>query len=250
MSLYQDEQDTYQDGDIIYSDYAGIADVVMEHPETGLQTTANEVLRMICINNGYFEGNEWETERHRYFIKELLDKAYTAVLSGDINRADLYLSLGYWNSYYIDKMVKNADWFRFRRQDISADSIMSMTRFANTNFHCKALFAVIWHKHIGLLNYVLSKINACNISEEDFYAACVQGLGKYICKKDPSKYYMDKNLMPKMRTIEEQQEYIMQQKSNFETLAIHHFSKKTKDNLVLTGIPTDVMRNIITMVKV
>jgi hypothetical protein len=248
MSIYRDDEKTYQDGDIMYSDYAGIADVVMEHPGTRLQTTANEVLRIICLNGGYSEGNEWETERHRYFIKQLLDKAYTAVLSGDINLADLYLSLGYWNSFYIDKMVKNADWFRFRKQESSANAIMSMTQYANTNFRCKALYAVIWHKHIGLLNYVLSKINACNISEEDFHAACVQGLGKYICKKDPSKYYMDKNLMPKMRTLEEQHEYVMQQKSNYKTLAIHRFSKKTKDNIVLTGIPTEVMRTIITMV--
>lgn len=238
----------YADGDIMYSEYAGIADVVMEHPWTGSQTTANEVLRMICLNGGYSQGNEWETEQHRYFIKQLLDKAYTAVLSGDINQADLYLSLGYWNSFYIDKMVKNAEGFLSRKQEGSASCIMAMTEYANTNFHCKALFAVIWHKHIELFHYVLSKINSCNITEDDFKAACVQGLGKYICKKDPIRFYIDKNQMPKMRTLDEQHQYVMQRKTNYKTLAIHCFSKKTKDNILLTGIPPEVMRSIITMV--
>jgi len=250
--------ETYKDGDIIYSEFAGISDIVIEEPYTGYFTTANEILRMITLNDGYTDGNIWETDRHRFLIKKLLDKAYAAVLEGDTDKADLYLSMDYWNAKSVDKMIKGAERFKQKNEMSSYNYITHFAGYANTNFRCKALYAALWHKHIGLLNYVLSKINPCNISDEDFNAARVQGLVEFICNKDPTRYYMKKSYVngllttvtPMIRTPEKREEYIMQQQANYEALAIHRFAQKTAENIAVTGLPTDVMRFIITMVKV
>ena len=254
----EEKMTDYKDGDIICSEFAGISDIVIEHDYTGYFTTANEILRMVTLNEGYAHGNAWETDRHRFLIQKLFDKAYEAVLEGNTDKADLYLSMDYWNTKSVAKMIKGAEKFKQKNDMSSYNYIMGLAGYAKTNFRCKALYAVLWHKHIGLLKYVLSKINPCNISDEDLFASRMQELGPYICNKDPTRYYMDKLYFggellfnsPIKRTPEETAAYIMQQQACYEALAIHRFAEKTKENIAVTGLPNEVMRFIITMVKV
>jgi hypothetical protein len=89
----------------------------------------------------------------------------------------------------------------------------------------------------------------------DFKAASIQGLGKYLCKKAPVRFYMKKqnldgNLVsetPIMRTYEEQAEYLLNQEAKYVSLAIHKFSEKTLDNFIITRMPTEVLRYTLSM---
>ena len=45
-----------------------------------------------------------------------------------------------------------------------------------------------------------------------------------------------------VRTIEEEAEYLLNQKAKYIGLAIHKFSQKTLDNFIITRMPTELLR--------
>ena len=121
-------------------------------------------------------------------------------------------------------------------------------------FQCKALYFALWKKHIGLLEYILSKINAINFTPCDLKAANIQGLGKYLCKKDPARFYMKKQYLDGVlsetlivRSIEEEKEYLLNKEAKYTGLAIHKYAKKTTDNFIITRMPTEVLRYTLSM---
>jgi hypothetical protein len=110
-------------------------------------------------------------------------------------------------------------------------------------------------KHIGLLEYILAKINTQNFTPYDLKAANIQGLGKYICKKDSARFYMKKQCLDGVvsetlivRSIEEEKEYLLNQKAKYIGLAIHKYAKKTTDNFIITRMPTELLRYTLSMI--
>jgi hypothetical protein len=236
-------------------------DMVITDPNTRIHITGNDILKKVCNNVGYKKGkfwetDFWETEQDRYFQKVLIERSYDAVLRGDFKTADIYLALNYWNPELIDNIAIKAE-----EAKLSGDhgTSLMLTRICEhgkrDDFACKALYFVIWKKHIGLLEYILAKINPQNISKWDFGAACIQGLVKYLCKKDPVRFYIKKQYLdgilsetPIMRTPQEQREYVLNQEAKYIGLLIHKHYKKNNDNIVLTGIPREVLRYALSMI--
>jgi hypothetical protein len=240
---------------IIESEY-GMQDMVITDPNTRIETTGNDILKKLYQNQGYTYENFWETQQDKYFQDVLLERSYAAVLRCDFKTADIYLALNYWNPELMDNVAIKAEEAMLSSQH--GTSLM-LTRICDygkeEGFQCKALYFVLWKKHLGLLEYILAKINPQNISKLDFKAASIQGLGKYLCKKAPVRFYMKKqnldgNLVsetPIMRTYEEQAEYLLNQEAKYIGLAIHKFSEKTLDNFIITRMPTEVLRYTLSM---
>jgi hypothetical protein len=240
---------------IIESEY-GMQDMVITDTNTRVHTTGNDILKKLYYNGGYTKENNWETEQDRYFQDILLDRSYAAVLRGDFKTADIYLALNYWNSELIDNIAIKAEEAGLAGEhglEIMLNRICEYGK--EEGFQCKALYFTLWKKHIGLLEYILEKINPQNISKYDFKAASIQGLGKYLCKKAPVRFYMKKQILdgnlvsetPIMRTYEEQAEYLLNQEAKYIGLAIHKFSEKTLDNFIITKMPTEVLRYTLSM---
>ena len=239
---------------VIESEY-GMQDMVITDPDTRIHITGNDILKKLYHNGGYTKGNSWETEQDRYFQKVLLERSYAAVLRGDFNTADIYLALNYWNPELIYNVVIKAEEAGLAGEyglELMLTRICEYSK--RDDFQCKALYFALWKKHIGLIEYILAKINPQNITEWDFKAAKIQGLHNYLCKKDPVRFYIKKQYigcnfygLPLMRTPEEQREYLLNRDAKYIGLLIHRHEKKNKDNIVLTGIPTEVLRRILLM---
>jgi len=240
---------------IIESEY-GMQDMVITDPNTRVHTTGNDILKKLYQNQGYTYEKFWETEQDRYFQNVLLERSYAAVLRGDFKTADIYLALNYWNSELIDNIAIKAEEAGLAGDhglEIMLNRICEYGK--EEGFQCKALYFTLWKKHLGLLEYILEKINPQNISKYDFKAASIQGLGKYLCKKAPVRFYMKKQILdgnlvsetPIMRTYEEQAEFLLNQEAKYIGLAIHKFSEKTLDNFIITKMPTEVLRYTLSM---
>jgi hypothetical protein len=76
------------------------------------------------------------------------------------------LALNYWNEELLDNIRIKAE-----EAIISGDhgTSLMLTRICEhckrDDFECKVLYFVLWKKHIGLLEYILAKINPQNISK-------------------------------------------------------------------------------------
>jgi hypothetical protein len=239
---------------IIESEY-GMQDMVITDPNTRVHTTGNDILKNLYYNGGYAKENNWETEQDRYFQNVLLERSYAAVLRGDFKTADIYLALNYWNPELIDNIAIKAEEAGLAGEHGLEIMLTRICEYGKEEgFQCKALYFTLWKKHIELLEYILAKINPQNISKYDLKAANIQGLGKYLCKKDPARFYMKKQNLDGVlsetlivRTIEEETEYLLNQKAKYIGLAIHKFSEKTLDNFIITRMPTEVLRYILSM---
>jgi hypothetical protein len=247
-------------GKIVYAEN-GLPEVIISHEyRYGLETTAFDIIRKFSANNGYKNGKGWEYPEDEYFQQVLLGLANKALLAGDINKLDAYLGLEYWNVFYMGKLLDKINVAKRKNDQYTVRTCTQLTRFSNTMFRSKALCFVIWHKHIPLFEYILSKINPCNISDDDFEFARMNGLGEYIVKKDPSRYYMRRYYhetdheyymeVPEIRTQRQREIYLLMRdlETKYEVLAIYNFSDLTKDNLLVRGMPKDVLRQIIQMV--
>jgi hypothetical protein len=240
---------------IIESEY-GMQDMVITDPNTRIETTGNDILKKLYYNQGYTYENFWETEQDKYFQGVLLERSYAAVLRGDFKTADIYLALNYWNPELIDNVAIKAEEAGLAGEHGLEIMLTRICEYGKQEgFQCKALYFVIWKKHIGLLEYILAKINPQNISKFDFGAACIQGLVKYLCKKDPVRFYIKKQYLdgvlsetPIMRTSKQQKEYLLNKEAKYIGLAIHKFSEKTLDNFIITRMPTEVLRYTLSMI--
>ena len=239
---------------IIESEY-GMQDMVITDPNTRVHTTGNDILKKLYQNQGYAKENNWETTQDRYFEDVLLERSYAAVLTGDFKTADIYLALNYWNSELIDNVAMKAEEAGLAGEYGLEIMLTRICEYGKEeDFRCKALYFALWKKHIGLLEYILAKINPQNITKYDLKAANIQGLGKYLCKKDPARFYMKKQYLDGVlsetlivRTIEEEAEYLLNQEAKYIGLAIHKFSEKTLDNFIITRMPTEVLRYTLSM---
>ena len=242
--------------DYIKESIFGTKDMVITDPSTNIVTTAYNVIRNIFSNKGYLNGNKWETSQDRYFQDIILERAYNAVLQKDYFKADMYLALNYWNKEQINTYLRNSEEALIEGNLDKHNYCLELTYFGKDGYPCRALIFVIWKKHIELLQYILSRIYPRNITEEDFESARINDVGKYLCKKDPSRFYMDKLYFggellldtPLIRTPKERADYLLQKKSKYEALAIHKYAKKTEQNIVLTGIPSDLLRYTLNMI--
>jgi hypothetical protein len=240
---------------IIESEY-GMQDMVITDPNTRIETTGNDILKKLYYNQGYTYENFWETEQDRYFQDVLLERSFAAVLRGDFKTADIYLALNYWNPELIDNVAIKAEEAMLSGQHGTSLMLTRICEYGKEEgFQCKALYFALWKKHIGLLEYILAKINTQNITKYDFKAASIQGLGKYLCKKDPARFYMKKQYLDNLvsetlivRSIEEEAEYVLNQKAKYMSLAIHKFSEKTVNNFIITRMPMEVLRYTLSMV--
>ena len=235
---------------IIESEY-GMQDMVITDPNTRIEITGNDILKKLYRNQGYTYENFWETQQDRYFQDVLLERSYAAVLRGDFKTADIYLALNYWNPELIDNVAIKAEEAGLAGEHGLEIMLTRICEYGKEEgFQCKALYFALWKKHIGLLEYILAKINPQNLTPMDLDAARTQELGKYLCKKDPVRFYMDKLYFggellfeaPNMRTPKEQEEYLLNQKAKYIGLAIHKFSEKTLDNFIITRMPTELLR--------
>jgi hypothetical protein len=240
---------------IIESEY-GMQDMVITDPNTRIETTGNDILKKLYYNQGYTYENFWETEQDRYFQGVLLERSYAAVLRGDFNTADIYLALNYWNPELIDNVAIKAEEAGLAGEHGLEIMLTRICEYGKQEgFQCKALYFALWKKHIGLLEYILEKINSINFTPYDLKAANIQGLGKYICKKDKARFYMKKEYLDGklvsetliVRSIEDEKEYLLNQEAKYIGLAIHKFSQKTIDNFIITRMPTEVLRRILLM---
>jgi hypothetical protein len=240
---------------VIESEY-GMQDMVMTDPNTRIHTTGNDILKKLYHNGGYTKGNSWETEQDRYFQNVLLERAYAAVLRGDFNTADIYLALNYWNPQLIDNVAIKAEEACLAGEHGLEIMLTRICEYGKQEgFQCKALYFALWKKHIGLLEYILGKINIQNFTPYDLKAANIQGLGKYLCKKDSARFYMKKQYLDGVvsetlivRSIEEEKEYLLNKEAKYTGLAIHKYSQKTKDNRIITKMPTEVLRYTLSMI--
>ena len=234
---------------IIESEY-GMQDMVITDPNTRIETTGNDILKKLYQNGGYTKGNNWEKNQDRYFQNVLLERSYAAVLRGDFKTADIYLATNYWNPELIDNVAIKAEEAGLEGEHGLEIMLTRVCEYGKEEgFQCKALYFALWKKHIGLLEYILAKINPQNITLMDFDAARRQELGKYLCKKDPARFYMKKQYLDGnlsetliMRNSQEQTEYLLNQKAKYIGLAIHKFSQKTIDNFIITRMPTELLR--------
>ena len=239
---------------IIESEY-GMQDMVITDPNTRIEITGNDILKKLYRNQGYTYENFWETQQDRYFQDVLLERSYAAVLRGDFKTADIYLALNYWNPELIDNVAIKAEEAGLAGEHGLEIMLTRICEYGKEEgFQCKALYFALWKKHIGLLEYILGKINIQNFTPYDLKAANIQGLGKYLCKKDPARFYMKKQNLDGVlsetlivRTIEEEAEYLLNQKAKYIGLAIHKFSQKTLDNFIITRMPTEVLRYTLSM---
>jgi len=238
---------------IIESEY-GMQDMVITRPHPMVQKIGNDILKKMYYNRGYSEGSRWEADEDRYFQDVLLEGSYAAVLRGDFKTADIYLALNYWNPELMNNIAIKAQVIGLAGDRGLELMLTRITEYGKSDFQCKSLYFALWKKHIGLLEYILAKINPQNISEMDFKAAKIQGLGKYLCKKDPLRFYMKKQYLDGnlsetliMRTYEEQAEYLLTHEAKYIGLAIHKFSEKTLDNFIITRMPTEVLRYTLSM---
>ena len=240
---------------IIHNEENGLPEVIITHQYIyGLETSTHEILRNCCQKNGHKNGNGWEYPEDEYFQQVLLSLANKALVDGDTNKLDAYLGLEYWSDFYMGKLWDIINDAKRKNEPNRERACTMFTTFAKANFRCKALYFAIWHKNIALVEYILSKISPCNITDADFEVAKIQGFGSYIVNKDPSRYYMRRHYdettgeytnVPEMRT-EKDRKYYFERK--YEVLAIHHFSELTTANLLIRKMPKDILRQIIQMV--
>ena len=240
---------------IIESEY-GMQDMVITDPNTRIETTGNDILKKLYYNQGYTYENFWETEQDKYFQGVLLERSYAAILRGDFKTADIYLALNYWNPELIDNVAIKAEEAGLAGEhglEIMLNRICEYGK--QEGFQCKALYFALWKKHIGLLEYVLAKINPQNFTPYDLKAANIQGLGKYICKKDSARFYMKKQCLDGVvsetlivRSIEEEKEYLLNKQAKYTGLVIYKFAQKTKDNRIITALPKEVLRYTLSMI--
>jgi len=240
---------------IIESEY-GMQDMVITDPNTRIETTGNDILKKLYYNQGYTYENFWETEQDKYFQGVLLERSYAAVLRGDFNTADIYLALNYWNPELIDNVAIKAEEAGLAGEHGLEIMLTRICEYGKQEgFQCKALYFALWKKHIGLLEYVLAKINSQNFTPYDLKAANIQGLGKYICKKDKARFYMKKQCLDGVvsetlivRSIEEEKEYLLNKQAKYTGLVIYKFAQKTKDNRIITALPKEVLIYTLSMI--
>jgi hypothetical protein len=147
---------------IIESEY-GMQDMVITDPNTRIETTGNDILKKLYYNQGYTYENLWETEQDRYFQDVLLERSYAAVLRGDFKTADIYLALNYWNPELIDNVAIKAEEAGLAGEHGLEIMLTRICEYGKEEgFQCKALYFAMWKKHIGLLEYILAKINPQN----------------------------------------------------------------------------------------
>ena len=240
---------------IIESEY-GMQDIVITDPNTRIETTGNDILKKLYYNQGYTYENFWETEQDRYFQGVLLERSYAAVLRGDFKTADIYLALNYWNPELIDNVAIKAEEAGLAGEHGLEIMLTRICEYGKQEgFQCKALYFALWKNHIGLLEYILSKINSINFTPYDLKAANIQGLGKYICKKDKARFYMKKQCLDGVvyetlivRSIEEEKEYLLNKQAKYTGLVIYKLAQKTKDNRIITALPKEVLRYTLSMI--
>jgi hypothetical protein len=240
---------------IMESEY-GIQDMVITDPNTRIHTTGNDILKKLYHNGGYTKGNSWETEQDRYFQSVLLERSYAAILRGDFKTADIYLAMNYWNPELIDNVAikaEEAGLAGYHGLELMLTRICEYGK--GDDFQCKALYFALWKKHIGLVEYILTKINPQNITKWDFDAAKIQGLHNYLCKKDPVRFYIKKHYigcnfygLPLMRTPEEKKEYLLNREAKYTGLTIYNFAKKNKENKIITALPKELLRYTLSMI--
>ena len=80
---------------------------------------------------------------------------------------------------------------------------------------CPALYFVVYHQHFGLTNYVLSKIEAVDISQPVFRLACEyenMDIIQALCEKDPVRFYITTNkkgeTVGKIRSVKQRAEFL------------------------------------------
>ena len=230
---------------ILDSDY-GLRDIVIVHPyRVKIEATCNEIIR------------NFEYQDDIYFQNELLNLAHAAILAEDYLRLDTILALNYWNNDLVQLIVDKSEKAKLAGNNDMARYCLSIASYGNTNFQCRSLNFLILNKDKTLFDYVLSKINASNISDDMFKAALAVDLKEkndyYFCKqlikKDPVRFYMKKvslDSIPTLRTSEEIKEYLNRLAAKYEIMAIKKFStEKNITRCLLTDMPYDVTRYMV-----
>lgn len=245
----------------IESDYGFIDTVFVDTNRTENEATGSEIISRFVNNGGYSIGNGWEYPEDTYFQNVLLEKAYAAVLAEDFVKADTMLALNYWNQTLLNVILDKVEKAKLAGNASKAEHCLSLASFGKSNFRCRALNFVIWKNHKQLFDYILQKINASNISENEFTAAFVIDLENgdgYFCeqimKKAPERFYLKKVVknknthyyVPIMRTEIEIIERKKRLAAKYEILAIQKFGgKKDMPQSIITRLPYDVTRYMV-----
>lgn len=228
---------------ILESEY-GMQEIVIIDPQTGGgQVLSGDILRLpYLIGERHHTSND---EAHN--VNLLFQKANDAILVGDFLKADLYLGLNYWNEQLMSIILEKT-----KEKSISQHYL----NISKKPSQCYALYAAIEYKHIYIMKYVLSKINACNISIIDFNIACLNGLASHLCEKDPDRFYSREYKCPLSgdikreylyRTPKEMTAYLLN-KTKYYALAIHAFPEKIQHNNIIKSLPKDVLRYALNMI--
>lgn len=127
-----------------------------------------------------------------------------------------------------------------------------MDSYSKTMSHCPALCFVVYHQHVGLTRYMLSQINASDITLPVFSMACESGnieLINAFCEKDSVRFYTKtkKNgtISGHYRTKKEQD--IMRKNMMYETMAVWKYGNHqgTERYTPLSKVPEEIMREYI-----
>jgi hypothetical protein len=130
---------------------------------------------------------------------------------------------------------------------------LCMNSYSKSQTHCPALCFVVYHNHAGLTKYVLSQMNAEDITLPVFSLACEYDnieIINAICEKDPIRFYTKNNKKGKItgyyRTKKEQNEYkqVLRLNAMYETLAVWKYGshRGTDKYTPLSMVPKEVMR--------
>ncbi len=201
--------------------------------DTGISWSNKSILTYVM--------NKYHRSRHYdklFFINELFRQTKSAFENGDISETTQLLDLPYKKDLYT--------------LYLSLGDTQTGT--------CPSLYFVVYHNHNDLTHFVISTLEPHELTYQAFRLACYNQNNTIInmfCEKDPTRFYIitypNGNIQGKMRTLAEQRDYIAQQRKQrldrlYTTLTIHRFAKPTKQNIVLTGIPSDVTRYILQMI--
>jgi len=138
-------------------------------------------------------------------------KSILTYIMNNVNTVYEDIVVNYDRTYFVDEL--------FRRLVVAFEE--NNTYLINTYLcldkpimgKCPALAFVVYHQHVGLTEYVLSKITANDISQPVFKLSCEYkniNIMKMLCEKDPHRFYMKINkkgeYVGKIRSLKERTE--------------------------------------------
>ena len=158
--------------------------------------------------------------------------------------------------YFVNKLYELIEYAYANGNPETARLWLCMNSYGKSMSHCPALCFVVYHQHVGLTKYVLSQMNAEDITMPVFSLACEYDnieIINAICEKDPVRFYTKNNKKGKLtgyhRTKKEQNEYkhVLRLNVMYETLAIWKYGchRGTENYTPLSKVPKEVMRDYI-----